>query len=148
MWEEFDLDNSNWVIPAPRMKMKKPHAVPLSRQAIDILNELQQISGDGAILFPGIRSKERPISDNSLNAALRRLGYAKEQMTTHGFRTTASTNLHEQGYESALIELQLAHADTNKIRSAYNRAKRLPERRKMMQDWADWLDDQKRKIAH
>jgi integrase len=125
------------------MKMKKPHVVPLAKQVSQLLQELRQVTGDGLLLFPGLRSKQQPISDNSLNAALRRLGYSKEQMTAHGFRTTASTNLHEQGYKSALIELQLAHADNNKIRSAYNRAERLPERRKMMQGWADWLDEQR-----
>jgi len=114
--------------------------VPLSNQVLTILRDLHEITGEGDLLFPGLRSKSRPISDNSLNAALRRLGYAKTEMTAHGFRTTASTQLHELGFDTGDIELQLAHIDRNQIRATYNRAQRITERRKMMQQWADYLD--------
>lgn len=145
VWDEFDFESSMWVIPASRMKMKKSHTVPLAKQAKDLLTELRQINGDSKLIFPGLRSKKRPISDNSMNAALRRLGYSKESMTAHGFRTTASTNLHEMGFDTAVIELQLAHLDKNKIRAAYNRAERLPDRKDMMRKWANWLDEQRSK---
>ena len=138
-WPEIDLSAATWVIPGTRMKMGRPHTVPLSKQVLAILKELYEITGEGELLFPGLRSRSRPISDNSLNAALRRLGYSKTEMTTHGFRTMASTRLHELGFESADIELQLAHLDRNQIRATYNRAQRLPKRRKMMQQWADYL---------
>ncbi len=139
-WSEFDLNAATWVIPEHRMKMGRPHTVPLSTQVLTILRELKEITGEGELLFPGLRSKHRPISDNSLNAALRRLGYAKDEMTTHGFRTLASTRLHELGFDSGDIELQLAHLDRNQIRATYNKAERLAERRKMMQVWSDYLD--------
>lgn len=139
-WSEIDLNTATWVIPEARMKMGRPHTVPLSKQVLSILKDLQEITGEGDLLFPGLRSRSRPISDNSLNAALRRLGYAKTEMTAHGFRTMASTRLHELGFDTGDIELQLAHIDRNQIRAAYNRAQRLTERRKMMQRWADYLD--------
>jgi len=139
-WSEIDLKKAEWVIPDTRMKMGRPHTVPLSDQVGDILKDLKAVSPERDLLFPGLRSRKRPISDNSLNAALRRMDYAKDEMTAHGFRTTASTCLHELGFESADIEMQLAHLDQNKIRAIYNRAERLPERRKMMQAWSDYLD--------
>lgn len=139
-WSEFDLNAATWLIPDYRMKMGRPHTVPLSIQVLAILRELKEITGEGELLFPGLRSKRRSISDNSLNAALRRLGYGKDEMTTHGFRTTASTHLHELGFDSGDIELQLAHQDRNQIRAIYNKAERLTERRKMMQAWADHLE--------
>ncbi|MGH8289718.1 MAG: tyrosine-type recombinase/integrase [Steroidobacteraceae bacterium] len=141
-WSEFDLKVGEWRIPGERMKMKaaEPHLVPLSRQALDILRGLQPITGHGRYLFPSLRSATRPISDNTINAALRRLGYSGEEMTGHGFRSMASTALNEQGWHPDLIELQLAHAERNKVRGAYNRAQRLRERRQMMQAWADYLD--------
>jgi integrase len=139
-WSEFDLDAAEWRIPAERMKMKRQHIVPLSRQAIALLTELNRHTGAGQLLFPSLRSGTRPISENTLNAALRRLGYSKDQMTTHGFRTMASTRLNEMGYAPDIIELQLAHSDTNKVRAAYNRAERLKDRRTMMQRWADYLE--------
>jgi integrase len=123
------------------MKMKEEHIVPLSRQAVGILKELQAFTGRGTFLFPSLRTSQRPISDNTLNAALRRLGFSKDEMTTHGFRATASTMLNESGVAPDLIELQLAHAERNKVRAAYNRAQRLAERRQMMQRWADYLDE-------
>src|SRR5690606_4892817 len=141
-WSEFELDSKEpvWRIPASRMKMGEQHLVPLSRQAVAILNELKPFTGDGPLLFPSLRSSKRPISDNTLNAALRRLGYSGDEHVVHGFRSTASTLLNEQGWHPDLIELQLAHAPRNKVRAAYNRAERLAERRKMMQAWADYLD--------
>ena len=142
-WKEFTLEGQNpeWRIAAERMKMKEEHIVPLSRQAISILEELQTFTGRGTFLFPSLRTSQRPISDNTLNAALRRLGFSKDEMTTHGFRATASTMLNESGVAPDLIELQLAHAERNKVRAAYNRAQRLAERRQMMQRWADYLDE-------
>lgn len=139
-WEEMDLPKSVWVIPANRMKMNRPHTVPLSMQAVRILKNLRSEVPGSELLFPGLRSKKRPISDNSLNAALRRMDYSKTQMTAHGFRTMASTNLHELGFNSADIELQLAHLDQNRVRGIYNKAERLPERQRMMQAWSDYLD--------
>ncbi len=139
-WSEFDLDKAEWRIPAVRMKMKELHIVPLAAQAVEILRMLQPQTGSGRYLFPGLRTPTRPISENTLNAALRRLGYSKNQMTTHGFRAMASTLLNEQGWHPDLIELQLAHAERDEVRAAYNRAQRLDERRKMMQAWANYLD--------
>ncbi len=139
-WAEFDINGRQWLIPAARMKNNRDHIVPLAKQAIAILEELQPVTGNGRLLFPSLRTSERPISENSLNAALRRLGFSKDEQTTHGFRTIASTLLHELGWDSAVIELQLAHAERNKTKAAYNRAERLPTRRKMMQAWADYLD--------
>jgi integrase len=142
-WKEFDLDSAEWRIPGARMKMGAEHVVPLSTQAIAILEELEAHTGRGRLLFPGLRSADRPISNNTLNASLRRLGFAADEMTAHGFRTMASTRLNELGYPPDVIELQLAHAERNKVRAAYNRAERLEERRIMMQAWADYLDSLK-----
>ncbi len=139
-WREFDLKGAEWRIPGDRMKMGDAHIVPLSSQAVGILTALCALTGNGKLLFPSLRSRDRPMSENTLNAALRRLGYTTEQMTVHGFRAMASTLLNEQGWHPDLIELQLARAERNKVRAAYNRATRLPERRKMMQAWADYLD--------
>jgi len=142
-WSEFDEDTAEWRIPAAKMKMKALHIVPLSRQALDILKALRPLTGEGRYLFPSERSAERPMSDNTVNGALRRLGYSKEEMTGHGFRTMASTLLNEQGWNRDAIERQLAHAEGNSVRDAYNRADYLPERRRMMQAWADYLDAQR-----
>lgn len=139
-WSEFDLESAEWRIPGSRMKMREPHIVPLSRQAVALLRELQPLTGSGRYLFPSLRGGDRPISNNTLNASLRRLGYTGDEMVSHGFRSMASTCLNEQGWHPDLIELQLAHAERNKVRAAYNRATRLAERRKMMQAWADYLD--------
>jgi len=139
-WTEIDLENAEWRIPAARMKMREKHIVPLSRQAVEVLNELHPLTGSGLYVFPGERSRSRPMSENTVLAALRRLGYEKGEMTGHGFRSMASTILHEQGWLSEVIERQLAHGDRNKIRASYNFAQHLPERRKMMQTWADYLD--------
>jgi integrase len=141
VWNEFDLKDATWRIPASRMKMKAAHLVPLSKQAIALLGELWQWSGDGTLLFPSIRSPLKPISDNTLNAALRRLGYADTEMTAHGFRSMAATRLNEMGWRADAIERQLAHAEQNKVRDAYTSAAEfLQVRREMMQAWADYLD--------
>jgi integrase len=139
-WDEFNLEEGEWRIPASRMKMRAPHFVPLSTQAVEILRELYPLTGDKRFVFPGERSRDRAMSNNTVNAALRRLGYSSEQMTGHGFRSMASTLLNEQGWHPDAIERQLAHQEQNEIRAAYNYAKHLPERRKMMQAWADYLD--------
>jgi integrase len=141
-WSELNVDGKEpeWRIPAERMKMGELHIVPLSRQAVAILRELQQFTGSGRYLFPSLRSRTRPMSENTIGAALRRLGYSKDEMTAHGFRAMASTLLNEQGFAPDVIELQLAHAERNRVRAAYNRAQRSAERRKMMQAWADYLD--------
>jgi integrase len=139
-WQEFDFDASEWRIPGPRMKMRQQHLVPLSAQAVELLRELQAINGDGRFLFPSLRTRVRAMSENTVNAALRRLGYSNTEMTGHGFRSLASTSLNEQGWHPDLIELQLAHKERDKIRGAYNHAQRLGERKKMMQAWANYLD--------
>lgn len=151
-WDEFDLETTEWRIPAHRMKMREQHIVPLSRQAVEILRELQPMTGRGIpakpnaprFLFPGARSRERPMSENAVLAALRRMGYSKDEMTGHGFRSMASTLLHERGWNHQAIERQLAHAERNAVSAAYNYAEHLPERREMMQAWADYLDSLKR----
>lgn len=140
-WSEFDLDKAEWNIPAEKMKMRQPHLVPLCEQAVAILRELQPLTGRGQYVFPGGRSPRRPMSNNALNAALRRMGYAKEVMTAHGFRASARTLLDEVlGFRPDYIEHQLAHAVRDPLGRAYNRTQHLPERRKMMQAWADYLD--------
>lgn len=139
-WAEFDLDGAEWRIPAAKMKMREEHVVPLSMQAVEILRELQPLTGSGRYLFPSIRSPKQPMSENTINAALRRLGYTVAEMTAHGFRAMASTRLNEIGFPVDHIERQLAHAERNKVRKAYNRAQYLAERRKMMQVWANYLD--------
>jgi len=139
-WSEFDLDEGRWTIPATRMKMRVAHIVPLSTQAVTTLRELQAVTGRGALLFPGARTNGKPMSENTVNQALRRLGYTNNKMTGHGFRSMASTMLNEQGWNRDAIERQLAHAKRNKIRAAYNRAEFLPERVRMMQAWADYLE--------
>lgn len=139
-WSEFDLEAAEWRIPAERMKARVLHIVPLSRQAVVILRELHPATGSGRYLFPSVRTSARPISDNTLNAALRRLGYTTEDMTAHGFRSMASTLLNEQRWHRDAIERQLAHGERDEVRAAYNYAEYLPERRKMMQAWSDYLD--------
>ncbi|MBI3523833.1 MAG: integrase arm-type DNA-binding domain-containing protein [Betaproteobacteria bacterium] len=142
-WTEFDFTKAEWRIPAGKMKMKEQHIVPLSAQAIAVIREVKALTGSGRYLFPGERTSERPMSENTINAALRRMGYAKEEMTGHGFRSMASTLLHELGLPHAVIESQLAHGERNKVSAAYNFAKYLPECRAMMQQWADYLDQLK-----
>jgi integrase len=139
-WAEFDLDKAEWRIPAERMKMRAPHIVPLASQAVAILRDLQPLTGSGRYLFPSVRTRARPMSENTVNAALRRMGFDKGTMTGHGFRSMASTLLNEQGWHRDAIERQLAHAERDAVRAAYNYAEHLPERRKMMQAWANYLD--------
>jgi integrase len=141
-WQEFSIEAAEWRIPAPKMKMQMQeyHLVPLSQQVVVILRKLQPITGSGKYLFPSLRTRERPISDTTLNAALRRLGFSSDEQTAHGFRSIADTLLNELGFPPDVIELQMAHKERNKVRAAYNRAQRLDERRKMMQAWADYLD--------
>jgi integrase len=136
-WNEFDLDAGVWLIPAARMKAKAEHVVPLSCQAISILEELQALGGGSRFVFPG-RNRDKPISNNTMLFALYRLGY-KGKMTGHGFRAVASTILNEQGWRADVIERQLAHCERNEVRGAYNRAEYLPERAKMMQAWSDYV---------
>ena len=140
-WSEIDFNEKLWRIPAKRMKMRLDHLVPLSSQALEILHTLHALSGDGTLMFPGLRSKGKALSDAAFIAALRRMGYAKDEMCAHGFRAMASTLLNEQGYSADVIEKQLAHNPREKIRGIYNRAEYLPERRKMMQEWANYLDE-------
>ena len=140
-WTEIDLDAAEWNIPASKMKMRQPHLVPLSRQAIAILEELQPLTSRSQYVFPGGRSSKRPMSENALTAALRRMGYEQGTMTVHGFRAMARTILDEVlHYRPDYIEHQLAHAVKDPNGRAYNRTSHLPERRKMMQAWADYLD--------
>ena len=135
------MDGAEWNIPAGKMKMRQPHLVPLCQQAVDILRELQPLSGRGQYVFPGGRSPRRPMSNNAINAALRRMGYGTDAMTAHGFRATARTLLDEVlGFRPDFIEHQLAHAVRDPNGRAYNRTAHLTERRKMMQGWADYLD--------
>lgn len=140
-WSEFDLDAAEWNIPASRMKTKQPHLVPLSTQAIAILHELQKLTGDGKYIFPSLRSNKRPMSNVAMLAAFRRMGFEKDEMTTHGFRAMARTILDEVlQVRPDFIEHQLAHAVKDPLGRAYNRTSHLAERRKMMQLWADYLD--------
>ncbi len=139
-WKEFDFDKAEWRIPGNKMKMGEQHIVPLSSQALAILREIKPLTGQGRFVFPGERTKARPMSENTINAALRRLGYTKDEMTGHGFRSMASTLLHELGHPHAVIERQLAHGERNKVSASYNFAEYLPERRVIMQKWADYLD--------
>lgn len=143
-WTEFHLSDAEWWIPAERMKQDEPHIVPLARQAMEIIKRLQMYSGDGRFLFPNIRHKDRPFSENTVNAALTALGYgkgSKQQIVGHGFRSMASTLLNEsEKWDRDVIERQLAHSERNDVRAAYNYAQYLPTRKKMMQYWADYLD--------
>ena len=140
-WSEIDLDAAVWRIPARRMKMNREHAVPLSVQAVAILTEARGLTGEGRFVFPGQRTPKRPMSENTLNAALRRLGYSTDEMTSHGFRSTASTLLNESGKWSVdAIERALAHGDTDGVRAAYHRGAHWAERVTMAQWWSDYLD--------
>jgi integrase len=138
-WTEVDMDGAEWRIPASKMKMRVMHIVPLAWQVVVLLRDLHQFTGHTDYLFPSM-SSTTTISDVTLLAGLRRLGYSKDEMTVHGFRSMASTLLNEQGYNRDWIERQLAHGERNSVRAAYNYAEYLPERRRMMQEWADYLD--------
>jgi integrase len=141
-WHEFDLSDQQpeWRIPAERMKMGEHHIVPLAHQAVEVLRERYSLTGPEGYVFPSVRNASRPISDNAINAALRTCGFSAAQQTGHGFRTTASTLLNEQGWIPDAIERQLAHGPRDKVRAAYNAAQYLVERRRMMQAWAGYLD--------
>jgi integrase len=138
-WSEFDLDKATWTIPKERMKARRPHVVPLPRQAVDILQKLREITGSYPLLFPGQQNSERPMSENTINKALRLIGYEGRQ-TGHGFRHLLSTELNGRGYNRDWIERQLAHGDADEIRDTYNHANYLEQRREMMQAWADSID--------
>ncbi len=141
-WSDIDVQAARWTIPASIMKMRTPHIVPLSRQALAIIGELRPLTSDGPYLFPSMRTIERAISENTLNGALRRLGYTGDDMTSHGFRSMASTSLNEMSrWNPDVIERQLAHGERNAVRAAYNYAQHLKERTEMMQVWADHLDE-------
>ncbi len=141
-WSEFDIEAARWNIPAEKMKMRQPHVVPLSRQALTVLADLQRLTGAGRYLFPSTRTKLRPMSDNAVNAALRRMGYEVGTVTGHGFRATARTILDEiLGFRPDIIEHQLAHSVKDPNGRAYNRTTHLTERVRMMQRWADYLND-------
>ncbi|WP_172461884.1 tyrosine-type recombinase/integrase [Dyella jiangningensis] len=139
-WSEVDMEAALWRIPAGKMKVREEHAIPLSPQAVAVLRELKPLTGNGRFVFPSERSRQRPMSDGTVNAALRRMGFDKDTMTGHGFRAMASTRLNEMGWAPDVIERQLAHAERNKVRAAYNRAQYMDERKRMMQAWADYLD--------
>jgi integrase len=145
-WDEINFDAAMWRIPAKRMKMRREHTVPLARQVVALLAELKTLCGTSPFLFPSTRAKTDTISDVGPLAALRNIGYSKEKMCLHGFRAMASTNLNELGYRADVIEAQLAHKEPDAVRLAYNRAEYTEERRKMMQGWADYLDELRGKI--
>ena len=139
-WAEFELDAAIWRIPAGKMKMKRSHIVPLAMQTLEVLRELRTLTGQWRWLFPSRYNPEKSMQTVVLNTALRRLGYGPEVITAHGFRAMAATLLSEQGWQSEVIERQLAHVDQNQVRAAYQRSELLPERRRIMQAWADYLD--------
>jgi len=140
-WSEIDIAAAVWFLSAEKMKMRRPHRVPLSRQVLAILKQLQNLTGDGRFLFPSFRSPKQCMSENTVNAALRRLGYSQEEMTAHGFRAMAATLLNEMGiWNPDAIEKQLAHLDTSVVRRAYTRGEYWDERVRMMQHWSDYLD--------
>ncbi len=141
-WREFDFEAAIWKIPEERMKMRRPHVVPLSRQVISYLIELQHFSGPTGFIFPAFHTSRRPMSENTMNQAFRRMGYANDDVTAHGLRTTGSTLLNESGkWNPDAIERALAHADSNAVRGIYNRGQYWEERVKMMQWWSDYLDE-------
>ncbi|MBB5143908.1 tyrosine-type recombinase/integrase [Desulfovibrio intestinalis] len=141
-WDEIDWKEKEWLLPAEKTKLRREHIVPLSRQAIEVLEGIRALTGRGRYVFPGQHNKTRPLSENGVNCALRRMGYTSDEMTAHGFRSMASTLLNEQGcWRFDVIERQLAHVEKSSVRGAYNRAEYLPERRQMMQAWADYLDE-------
>lgn len=137
---EVDFEKRLWRIPAERMKMRRAHDVPLSRQSLGILKSVWPLNEGHDLVFPSLRAHKKPLSENAFNSVLRGMGYRKDQVTSHGFRSTASTILNERGYSADVIEAALAHQDENEMRRIYNRALYLPERKKLMQDWADLLD--------
>lgn len=139
-WVDVDFEKEQWVIPAEKMKMGRVHVVPLSRQALVLLKELHRITGGGSLVWPSARNPSVMTCATTVNKALEHMGYGTGRVTGHDFRATASTRLHEMGYRPDIIELQLAHVEKSKTKAAYNHAQYLPERRRMMQEWADWID--------
>jgi integrase len=140
-WSEIDLEGALWIIPAGKMKMRKAHHVPLSRQSVALFREAREVTGPTGFVFPSVRSRTRPMSENTINAALRRLGYSSNEMTAHGFRAMASTLLNESGkWHPDAIERALAHGDADKVRAAYHRGAHGNERVEMAQWWSDYLD--------
>ncbi len=140
-WAEIDFETKEWTIPAAKMKVRVEHRVPLSQQALEVLEGLRPLTGAGKYLFPGPRGKDKPLSENAISVAIRIMGYGKDQMTAHGFRSMASTLLNEAGHDPDVIEAQLAHTGADKIRAIYNRAQYMAKRRLLMQAWADYLDE-------
>ena len=141
---EVDFDKRLWRIPAERMKMRRPHDVPLSQQALTVLKIVWPLNEENELVFPSLRSHKKPLSENAFNSVLRNMGYSKDQATAHGFRSTASTILNERGFNADVIEAALAHQDDDEVRRIYNRALYLPERKKLMQEWADLMDSFKK----
>lgn len=139
-WDEFDLQNARWVIPASRTKMRREHDVPLSKQAVTILQDVARISGRARLVFPSIRSLERPLSENAMNSAIRRIGYTSDEHNSHGFRSSFSTIMNARGYDPEVIERCLAHHDGT-VRAIYNRSRYWKERVELMQIWADIVDE-------
>jgi len=148
-WKEINFEGAEWKIPAEKMKMRRPHIVPLAKQVVELLENLKPLTGHGIYVFPSLRSSKgtQPMSENTILYALRRMGFSRDEMTAHGFRSMASTLLNEQGWHPDVIERQLAHVEGNSVRAAYNYAEYLPERRKMMQAWADYLNSLKDRKA-
>jgi integrase len=139
-WSDINLAAAEWRIPPEKMKMRRLHIVPLARQTVELLTELQHITGAGRWLFPNNRRPNDVMAATTVNRALESMGYGTGEVTAHDFRATASTRLHEMGVRSDFIELQLAHVERNRAKAAYNHADHLAERTAMMQAWADWLD--------
>jgi len=149
LWSEIDLDECVWTIPAEKMKMRKAHHVPLSRQVVELLKDLRYVTGPNGFVFPSVRTRARPMSENTLNGGLRRLGYTTHEMTGHGFRAMASTLLNDSGkWSSDAIERALAHGDRDKVRAAYHRGTHWKERVEMAQWWSDYLDTLKGTVNH
>lgn len=138
-WHEINWIKKEWLIPSHKMKARRDHTVPLSDQALEVLREIYPLTGQGKYVFPSLRTSSRPMSNNTVLAALRRMGFTKDEMTPHGFRSMASTLLHENGWDHEVIELQLAHSRRDKVAAAYDRSRRLPERKKMMSWWSNYL---------
>lgn len=139
-WSEFDFEQKLWCVPAEHTKLRREHLVPLSRQALELFLQLKEITGHCRYVLPGRRSETRIMSENTVNAALRYMGFSNEEMTGHGFRSMASTRLNEMGFRGEVVEKQLAHEEKNSVRKVYNRAEYLDERRDMLQQWANYLD--------
>lgn len=141
-WDEIDWTRAMWEVPGLRMKMGRDHLIPLPTQAIAVLKDIRRWTGRSPLVLPAPRDPQRMLSDNTFNLALRRLGFGNDRHVHHGFRTTASTNLNEMGWNRDWIERQLAHVESNRVRSSYNKAEYIDQRAEMMQAYADWLDAQ------